>query len=155
MMDGRVGAIRTALELHNHRNVQIMSYAANIPLLLRPFRDAVGSRGLLKGDTKSYQMDPPMPARRCARLPRHRGRRGQRDREARSARLDIVRRVKERFEIPVFAYQVSGEYAMIEAAVAAGAGSGGFGLETLTRSSGRLVRCADLLRAGRGNLLAR
>ncbi len=59
MMDGRIGAIREALEAEGHANVQIMAYAANMPPpFYGPFRDAVGSRGLLKGDKKSYQMDP-------------------------------------------------------------------------------------------------
>ena len=124
MMDGRIGAIRAALEAAGHHNVQIMSYAAKYAsAFYGPFRDAVGSKGLLKGDKKTYQMDP-----------------GNADEALREVAmdlaegadsvmvkpglpyLDIVARVKERFEVPVFAYQVSGEYAMIEAAVAAGAG---------------------------------
>jgi porphobilinogen synthase len=124
MMDGRVRAIRMALEMGGHHNVQIMSYAAKYAsAFYGPFRDAVGSGGLLKGDKKSYQMDP-----------------GNSDEALREVALDlaegadsvmvkpglpyldVVRRVKERFEVPVFAYQVSGEYAMIEAAAAAGAG---------------------------------
>jgi porphobilinogen synthase len=124
MMDGRIGAIRAALERGGYVNVQIMSYAAKYAsAFYGPFRDAVGSSGLLKGDKKTYQMDP--------------GNAGEALREvaldiAEGADsvmvkpglpyLDIVRRVKERFDVPVFAYQVSGEYAMIEAAAAAGAG---------------------------------
>jgi porphobilinogen synthase len=124
MMDGRVGAIRQALEKAGHVNVQIMSYAAKYAsAFYGPFRDAVGSRGLLQGDKKSYQMDPANAeeALREVALDLAEG--------ADSVivkpglpYLDIVRRVKERFEVPVFAYQVSGEYAMIEAAAAAGAG---------------------------------
>jgi porphobilinogen synthase len=135
MMDGRVRAIRMALEMGGHHNVQIMSYAAKYAsAFYGPFRDAVGSGGLLKGDKKSYQMDP-----------------GNTDEALREVALDlaegadsvmvkpglpyldVARRVKERFEVPVFAYQVSGEYAMIEAAAAAGAGDrDSLVLETLT-----------------------
>ena len=124
MMDGRVRAIRMALEMGGHHNVQIMSYAAKYAsAFYGPFRDAVGSGGLLKGDKKSYQMDPANgdEALREVALDITEG--------ADSVivkpglpYLDIARRVKERFEVPVFAYQVSGEYAMIEAAAAAGAG---------------------------------
>ena len=67
-MDGRVGAIRMALEMAGHPNVQIMSYAAKYAsAFYGPFRDAVGSGGLLKGDKKSYQMDPANATRRSAR----------------------------------------------------------------------------------------
>jgi porphobilinogen synthase len=135
MMDGRVGAIRAALEGAGHRNIQIMSYAAKYAsAFYGPFRDAVGSRGLLQGDKKTYQMDPANAeeALREVELDIAEG--------ADSVivkpglpYLDIVRRVRERFEVPVFAYQVSGEYAMIEAAVAAGAADrDAIVLETLT-----------------------
>ena len=124
MMDGRVGAIRQALEREGHCKVRIMAYAAKYAsAFYGPFRDAVGSRGLLKGDKKSYQMDPANAAEALREVALD---------IAEGADfvmvkpglpyLDIVRRVKERFEVPVFAYQVSGEYAMIEAAAAAGAG---------------------------------
>jgi porphobilinogen synthase len=124
MMDGRVGVIRAALEGAGHHNVQIMAYAAKYAsAFYGPFRDAVGSGGLLKGDKKSYQMDPANGAEALREVALD---------IAEGADhvmvkpglpyLDIVRRVKERFEVPVFAYQVSGEYAMIEAAAAAGAG---------------------------------
>lgn len=124
MMDGRIGAIRQALEQHGHANVQIMSYAAKYAsAFYGPFRDAVGSRGLLKGDKKSYQMDPANgeEALREVALDIAEGADSVMVKPG-LPYLDIVRRVKERFEVPVFAYQVSGEYAMIEAAVAAGAG---------------------------------
>ena len=135
MMDGRVGAIRAALEQAGHANIQIMSYAAKYAsAFYGPFRDAVGSRGLLKGDKQTYQMDPgnAEEALREVELDIAEG--------ADSVivkpglpYLDIVRRVKERFDVPVFAYQVSGEYAMIEAAVAAGAADRDtMVLETLT-----------------------
>jgi porphobilinogen synthase len=134
MMDGRVGAIRQALEDAGHRNVQIMAYAAKYAsAFYGPFRDAVGSRGLLKGDKKSYQMDPANAeeALREVALDIAEGADHVMVKPG-LPYLDIVRRLRERFDIPVFAYQVSGEYAMIEAAAAAGAGEReGLVLETL------------------------
>ena len=124
MMDGRIGAIRSALESAGHRNVQIMSYAAKYAsAFYGPFRDAVGSRGLLQGDKKTYQMDPANgeEALREVAMDLAEGADSVMVKPG-LPYLDIVRRVKERFEVPVFAYQVSGEYAMLEAAVAAGAG---------------------------------
>ncbi len=123
MMDGRVGAIRDALEEGGHVNVQIMAYAAKYAsAFYGPFRDAVGSGGLLKGDKKTYQMDPANweEALREVELDLAEGADSVMVKPG-LPYLDIVRRVKERFEVPVFAYQVSGEYAMIEAAAAAGA----------------------------------
>lgn len=124
MMDGRIGLIRAALEEGGHHNVQIMSYAAKYAsAFYGPFRDAVGSRGLLKGDKKTYQMDPANAEEALREVAL------DLDEGADSVMvkpglpyLDIVHRVKARFKVPVFAYQVSGEYAMIEAAAAAGAG---------------------------------
>jgi porphobilinogen synthase len=134
MMDGRIGAIRTALEREGHVNVQIMSYAAKYAsAFYGPFRDAVGSRGLLKGDKKNYQMDPANgeEALREVALDLAEGADSVMVKPG-LPYLDIARRVKERFQVPVFAYQVSGEYAMIEAAAAAGAGDrDGLVLETL------------------------
>ena len=134
MMDGRVGAIRSALENGGHVNVQIMSYAAKYAsAFYGPFRDAVGSGGLLKGDKKSYQMDPAnaVEALREVALDIAEGADHVMVKPG-LPYLDIIRRVKERFEVPVFSYQVSGEYAMIEAAAAAGAGDrDGLLLETL------------------------
>ncbi|MDB5714227.1 MAG: hemB [Sphingomonadales bacterium] len=124
MMDGRVGAIRDALEEAGHINVQIMAYAAKYAsAFYGPFRDAVGSSGLLKGDKKTYQMDPANAeeAMREVELDIAEGADSVMVKPG-LPYLDIIRRVKERFEIPVFAYAVSGEYAMIEAAAAAGAG---------------------------------
>jgi len=124
MMDGRVKAIRMALEMGGHHNVQIMSYAAKYAsAFYGPFRDAVGSGGLLKGDKKGYQMDPANAeeALREVELDLAEGADSVMVKPG-LPYLDIVRRVKERFEVPVFAYQVSGEYAMLEAAGAAGAG---------------------------------
>ncbi|OQW73016.1 MAG: delta-aminolevulinic acid dehydratase [Proteobacteria bacterium ST_bin13] len=123
MMDGRIGLIRDALEDEGHVNVQIMSYAAKYAsAFYGPFRDAVGSRGLLKGDKKTYQMDPANAeeALREVQLDLDEGADSVMVKPG-LPYLDIIVRVKAAFEVPVFAYQVSGEYAMIEAAVAAGA----------------------------------
>ncbi len=134
MMDGRVHAIRLALEYGGHHNVQIMSYAAKYAsAFYGPFRDAVGSGGLLKGDKKTYQMDPANgdEALREVALDLAEGADSVMVKPG-LAYLDIVRRVREEFGVPTFAYQVSGEYAMIEAAVAAGAGErDGLVMETL------------------------
>lgn len=124
MMDGRVRAIRMALEMGEHHTVQIMSYAAKYAsAFYGPFRDAVGSGGLLKSDKKSYQMDPgnALEALREVEFDIAEGADSVMVKPG-LPYLDIVTRVKERFDVPVFAYQVSGEYAMIEAAAAAGAG---------------------------------
>ena len=124
MMDGRVGAIREALEETGHANVQIMAYAAKYAsAFYGPFRDAVGSRGLLKGDKKNYQMDPANgeEALREVALDLAEGADSVMVKPG-LPYLDIVARVRDRFAVPVFAYQVSGEYAMIEHAAAAGAG---------------------------------
>ena len=119
MMDGRIGKIRKAIDKAGYKNVQILSYAAKYASsFYGPFRDAVGSKGSLKGDKKTYQMDfrnsdeslrevaldikegadmvmvkPGMPY------------------------LDIIKSIKEKFRIPVFAYQVSGEYSLISNAI--------------------------------------
>jgi porphobilinogen synthase len=124
MMDGRVGIIRQALEESGHPNVRIMAYAAKYAsAFYGPFRDAVGSRGLLKGDKKSYQMDPANSdeALREVALDIEEGADFVMVKPG-LPYLDIIRRVKDRFDVPLFAYQVSGEYAMIEAGAAAGAG---------------------------------
>ncbi len=118
MMDGRIGAIREALDEAGYDHVQIMSYAAKYAsALYGPFRDAIGTNATLKGDKRTYQMDP-----------------GNSDEALREVEidlqegadmvmvkpgifyLDICRRVKDTFGAPTFAYQVSGEYAMIEGA---------------------------------------
>ncbi|MDC8786841.1 porphobilinogen synthase [Roseateles koreensis] len=123
MMDGRIGAIRQALEAKGHIHTRIMAYSAKYAsAFYGPFRDAVGSAGNLgKADKKTYQMDP-----------------GNSDEALREVALDlaegadmvmvkpgmpyldIVRRVKDEFRVPTFAYQVSGEYAMLKAAAANG-----------------------------------
>src|SRR5690606_17392847 len=119
MMDGRIGAIREALEDEGHVNTRILAYSAKYAsAFYGPFRDAVGSAGALgKGNKYTYQMDP-----------------GNSDEALREVGLDldegadmvmvkpglpyldIVRRVKDHFGVPTFAYQVSGEYAMLKAA---------------------------------------
>ena len=146
MMDGRIGAIRAALEDAGHVNVQIMSYAAKYAsAFYGPFRDAVGSGGLLKGDKKTYQMDPANAeeALREVALDLAEGADSVMVKPG-LPYLDIVRAVKQRFEVPVFAYQVSGEYAMIEAAAAAGAGDrDALVLETLTAF--RRAGCSGVL----------
>ena len=146
MMDGRIGAIRSALEQEGHCNVQLMAYAAKYAsAFYGPFRDAVGSRGLLKGDKKTYQMDPrnAEEALREVALDIAEGADHVMVKPG-LPYLDIVWRVRERFGMPVFAYQVSGEYAMIEAAAAAGAGDrDALVLETLTAF--KRAGCAGVL----------
>jgi porphobilinogen synthase len=123
MMDGRIGAIRTALEAQQHANTLIMAYSAKYASsYYGPFRDAVGSSGNLKGgDKKTYQQDPANideAIHECA-LDLHEGadmimvKPGM-------PYLDVVRRVKDELKAPTFAYQVSGEYAMHQAAFANG-----------------------------------
>jgi porphobilinogen synthase len=122
MMDGRVGAIRAGLDAAGHTDVRIMSYAAKYASgFYGPFRDAVGSGGFLAGDKKTYQMDPANTdeAMREVALDLDEGadmimvKPGM-------PYLDILHRVKTTFRVPTFAYQVSGEYAMVKAAVRQG-----------------------------------
>ncbi|MEQ1715472.1 MAG: porphobilinogen synthase [Hyphomicrobium sp.] len=123
MMDGRIGAIRAALETSGHKNTQIMSYAAKYAsAFYGPFRDAVGSSGFLKGDKRTYQMDPANTdeALREVELDIAEGADMVMVKPG-MPYLDIIRRVSETFHIPTFAYQVSGEYAMIVRAAEAGA----------------------------------
>lgn len=122
MMDGRIGAIRDALETAAFTDVTILSYSAKYASgFYGPFRDAVGASGALKGDKKTYQMDP-ANSEEALRLV-------ARDIDEGAdmvmvkpgmAYLDICRRVHETFGVPTFAYQVSGEYAMIMAAAEKG-----------------------------------
>ena len=124
MMDGRIGAIREALEVEGFGHVQIMSYAAKYAsAFYGPFRDAVGSRGLLKGDKMTYQMDPANVEEALREVEQDLAE-GADSVMVKPGLpyLDVVRAVKDAFAVPVYAYQVSGEYAMIEAAAAAGAG---------------------------------
>ena len=118
MMDGRIGAIRTALDEEGFDHVQIMAYAAKYAsAFYGPFRDAVGSGGLLRGDKRTYQMDPANSdeAIREVALDLEEGADMVMVKPG-MPYLDIARRVKETFAVPTFAYQVSGEYAMIMAA---------------------------------------
>jgi porphobilinogen synthase len=124
MMDGRVAAIRDALEREGHQNVAIMAYAAKYAsAFYGPFREAVGSLGRLKGDKRGYQMDPANidEALREVELDLSEGADFVMVKPG-LPYLDVVARVKDAFGVPTFAYQVSGEYAMIEHAAAAGAG---------------------------------
>jgi porphobilinogen synthase len=124
MMDGRVAAIRGALENEGHQNVAIMAYAAKYAsAFYGPFREAVGSLGRLKGDKRGYQMDPANieEALREVELDLAEGADFVMVKPG-LPYLDVVARVKDAFGVPTFAYQVSGEYAMIEHAAAAGAG---------------------------------
>jgi porphobilinogen synthase len=134
MMDGRVAAIRAALEDAGHQNVAIMAYAAKYAsAFYGPFREAVGSLGRLKGDKRGYQMDPANTeeALREVELDIAEGADMVMVKPG-LPYLDVVARVRDAFGVPTFAYQVSGEYAMIEAAAVAGAGDrGALILETL------------------------
>ena len=122
MMDGRVGAIRCALEGARYKDTQILSYAAKYAsAFYGPFRDAVGSSAQLKGDKRSYQMNPANSdeALREVALDIAEGADMVMVKPG-LAYLDILRRVSEHFHVPTFAYQVSGEYAMIMAAAEQG-----------------------------------
>ncbi|MFL6740821.1 MAG: porphobilinogen synthase [Sphingomicrobium sp.] len=124
MMDGRVAAIRQALEESGHQNVAIMAYAAKYAsAFYGPFREAVGSLGRLKGDKRGYQMDPANieEALRELELDLAEGADMVMVKPG-LPYLDVLARVKDAFGVPTFVYQVSGEYAMIEAGAAAGAG---------------------------------
>ena len=115
MMDGRVGAIRKALDQNNFKNVQILSYAAKYASnFYGPFRSAIGSNKKLKGDKKSYQMDykNSQEALREVALDIKEGADFVMIKPA-LPYLDVIKSVKDNFKIPVFAYQVSGEYSMI------------------------------------------
>jgi porphobilinogen synthase len=120
MMDGRIGAIRQALEAKGHIHTRILAYSAKYASgFYGPFRDAVGSAGNLgKANKYTYQMDPSNSdeALREVELDLDEGADMVMVKPA-LPYLDIVRRVKERFGVPTFAYQVSGEYAMLKAAI--------------------------------------
>jgi porphobilinogen synthase len=119
MMDGRIGAIRAGLEAKGHIHTRIMAYSAKYAsAFYGPFRDAVGSaKNLGKGDKNTYQMDPANSdeALREVALDLQEGADMVMVKPG-MPYLDIVRRVKDEFKVPTFAYQVSGEYAMIKAA---------------------------------------
>ena len=122
MMDGRIGVIRAALDKKGFEHVQIMAYAAKYAsAFYGPFREAVGSKAVLEGDKRTYQMDPGNSDEALREV-------GMDIEEGADSiivkpgmpYLDIVRRVREAYRIPVFAYQVSGEYAMLHAAAKEG-----------------------------------
>jgi porphobilinogen synthase len=118
MMDGRIGAMRAALEAAGHTQTTIMSYAAKYAsAYYGPFRDAVGASGALKGDKKTYQIDPANAEEglRCVARDLAEGADMVMVKPG-MPYLDLCHRVKARFGVPTFAYQVSGEYAMIQAA---------------------------------------
>ena len=122
MMDGRIGAIRQALEANGHSNVQIMAYSAKYASgFYGPFRDAVGSSGTLTGDKRSYQMDPANTdeALREVEFDINEGADMVMIKPG-MPYLDVLARVKQTFGVPTFAYQVSGEYAMLMAAIERG-----------------------------------
>jgi porphobilinogen synthase len=115
MMDGRIGKIRKALDKEGHQMVQLLSYAVKYASsFYGPFRDAVGSKGLLKGDKKNYQMDfrNSNEALREVSLDIKEGADMVMVKPG-MPYLDIIRLVKDNFKIPVFAYQVSGEYSLL------------------------------------------
>lgn len=122
MMDGRIGAMRAALEMAGHRDVAILSYAAKYAsAFYGPFRDAVGASGRLVGDKKTYQMNP-ANSDEALRLVERDLREGADMVMVKPGMpyLDICRRVKDAFGAPTYAYQVSGEYAMIRGAAERG-----------------------------------
>lgn len=122
MMDGRIGAIRDALDAAGFQDVAIMSYATKFAsAFYGPYREAIGTKGLLKGDKKTYYIDHANTDEAMREI--------EQDLEEGADMvmvkpglpyLDIIRRAKDEFAMPTFAYQVSGEYAMIEAAAANG-----------------------------------
>ena len=119
MMDGRVGAIRAALEAAGHRDVAILSYAAKYAsAFYGPFRDAVGASGALRGDKKTYQMNP-ANGNEAMRLVARDLAEGADMVMVKPGMpyLDICARVKDAFGVPTFADQVSGEYAMLQGAI--------------------------------------
>jgi len=120
MMDGRIGKIRKALDKHKFHNTQILSYAAKYASsFYGPFRDAVGSKAFLKGDKKTYQMDYKNSdeALREVALDIKEGADMVMVKPG-MPYLDIIKSIKEKFKLPVLAYQVSGEYSLIETAIA-------------------------------------
>ncbi len=146
MMDGRVAAIRTLLDAEGLARTSIMSYAAKYAsAFYGPFRDALGSGGALKGDKKTYQMNPANSdeALREVALDLEEGADMVMVKPG-MPYLDIVRRVRERFAVPVFAYQVSGEYAMMMAAIRNG---------WLDRERGVLEALTGFKRAGASGVL--
>jgi len=118
MMDGRIGVIRDALEAADFQNTMLMSYAAKYASgFYGPFRDAVGSGGVLKGDKKTYQMNPANTDEALREVAQDLAEGADMVMvKPGMPYLDICRRVKDEFAAPTYAYQVSGEYAMLQAA---------------------------------------
>lgn len=118
MMDGRIGAMRAALEAEGHGHVAVLSYAAKFAsAFYGPFRDAVGASGALKGDKKTYQIDPPNRAEALRMIARDLAEGADMVMvKPGMAYLDLCREARDAFDVPLFAYQVSGEYAMLRAA---------------------------------------
>ena len=118
MMDGRIGAIRQALESEGHQQVTILSYAAKFAsAFYGPFRDAVGASGALKGDKATYQIDPANRSEALRMVARDIGEGADMVMvKPGMPYLDLCREVKDAFGVPTFAYQVSGEYAMMKGA---------------------------------------
>ena len=122
MMDGRISALRAAMEAGGHKDMAILSYAAKFASgFYGPFRDAVGASGRLVGDKKTYQVNPANreEALRCVARDLSEGADMVMVKPG-MPYLDLCREVRDRFEVPTFAYQVSGEYAMIEGAIRQG-----------------------------------
>ncbi|AHI25664.1 delta-aminolevulinic acid dehydratase [Komagataeibacter xylinus] len=119
MMDGRIGSIRAALDATGLVNTRIMSYAAKYAsAFYGPFRDALGSGGLLKGDKKTYQMDPANTDEALREVALDLGEGADMVMvKPGMPYLDVIARVRQEFAVPTFAYQVSGEYAMLMAAI--------------------------------------
>ena len=119
MMDGRIAAIRTALEGKGFQDTLIMSYAAKFAsAFYGPFRDAVGAKGLLKGDKKTYQIDPPNLEEAIREVSEDINEGADMVMvKPGMPYLDIISEVKRRYNFPTFAYQVSGEYAMLRGAI--------------------------------------
>jgi len=133
MMDGRIGKIRKALDKEGHEMVQLLSYAVKYASsFYGPFRDAVGSKGLLKGDKKNYQMD----FRNCDEAIREVALDIKEGADMVMVKpgmpyLDIIKTVKDNFKIPVLAYQVSGEYSLLSNSIKKGLIDKGSVLESL------------------------
>lgn len=122
MMDGRIAALRNAMEAHGHKDMVILSYAAKFASgFYGPFRDAVGASGRLVGDKKTYQVNPANreEALRCVARDLSEGADMVMVKPG-MPYLDLCREVRDRFGVPTFAYQVSGEYAMLEGAIRQG-----------------------------------
>ncbi|MFT3689208.1 porphobilinogen synthase [Paenirhodobacter sp.] len=119
MMDGRIAALRDVLEANGHRNVTIMSYSAKYAsVFYGPFRDAVGATGALKGDKKTYQMNPGNTDEALRLVARDLSEGADMVMvKPGMPYLDVCRRVKDAFGVPTYAYQVSGEYAMVAGAI--------------------------------------